>query len=371
MKSMKRLALLLGRCGLVVLALALSFLLFWPTPGAPVAWRAPPAPSLEAGPYARNERLKAVRRFAKGVGYGPESLAIEPSSGDLLTGYLNGDVVRIGRDGRHPEIIGNTGGRPLGLAVCPDGSILIADALKGLVRIRAKGAPAEVLAQEANGAAFRFTDNIATDSRCRYAYFTDASSKWGYGHDREDIVEHGGHGRLIRYELSTGKLTLIKDGLNFANGVVVGPDESFVLLNETGSYRTLRIWVNQDRFGKTEVFADNMPGFPDNVSFNGKDRVWVALPVPRNVLLDFLAGFPNLRKMILRLMEIVDLPSERRAMAMAYDLDGRLAANLQYEGEGVYSYITQVTEIDGALYFGSLYQDSLAVLPHWQAYEDN
>lgn len=58
-------------------------------------------------------------------------------------------------------------------------------------------------------------------------------------------------------------------------------------------------------------------------------------------------------------------------MAMAYDLDGRLAANLQYEGEGVYSYITQVTEIDGALYFGALYQDSLAVLPHWQANEDN
>jgi hypothetical protein len=52
---------------------------------------------------------------------------------------------------------------------------------------------------------------------------------------------------------------------------------------------------------------------------------------------------------------------------VAYDLDGNLVANLQYEGEGAYSYITQVTELDGDLYFGSLYQDSLAVLPHWQS----
>ncbi len=352
--------------GLFILGVALAYFLFWPTKGKPVDWKAPKAPSLESGPYAGNDRLKAVRRIAKGVGYGPESLAIEPSSGDLLTGYANGTVVRISRDGKRSEIFGTTGGRPLGLAICPDGSILVADAIKGLVRIAAKGAPAEVLATQANGVAFGLVDNIAADAQCRYAYFTDASSKWGYGHDREDIVEHGGHGRLLRYELSTGKITLIMGGINFANGVALGPDEKYLLLNETGSYRTLRIYVSQEQFGVTGLFADNMPGFPDNVSFNGKDRVWVALPVPRNRALDFLADSPFIRTIILRLMAIVDLPIRRRAMAMAYDLDGRLVANLQYEGEGAYYFITQVTEIDGDLYFGSLYQDSLGVLTHWQ-----
>lgn len=353
--------------GLLILGIVLSFLLFWPTQGRPVAWKAPKAPSLETGPYAANDRLKAIRRIAKGAGYGPEALAIEPSSGDLLTGFANGAVVRISRDGQRSEIFGNTGGRPLGLAICPDGSVLVADAKKGLVRIRAKGAPAEVLATEADGVAFGFVDNIAADSQCRYAYFTDASSKWGYGHDREDIVEHGGHGRLLRYELATGKITLIMAGFNFANGVVLGPDENYVLLNESGAYRTLRIFVSQERFGDMGLFADNMPGLPDNISFNGKDRVWVALPVPRSAVLDFLADAPLLRTMILRVMSIVALPLPHRAMAMAYDLDGHLVANLQYDGEGAYSYITQVTELDGDLYFGSLYQDSLAVLPHWQS----
>jgi sugar lactone lactonase YvrE len=361
---MRRLSIVTGLC---ILGIALAYFLFWPTKGNPEAWKAPKAPSLETGPYAGNERLKPIKRIAKGVGYGPESLAIDPSSGDLLTGYANGTVVRISRDGKRSEIFGTTGGRPLGLAICPDRSVLVADALKGLVRIRAKGAPAEVLATGANGVTFGFVDNIAADAQCRYAYFTDASSKWGYGHDREDIVEHGGHGRLLRYELSTGKITLIMAGINFANGVVLGPDEKYVLLNESGAYRTLRIYVSQDRFGDTGLFADNMPGLPDNISFNGKDRVWVALPVPRNALLDFLSDSPFLRTIILRVMAIVDLPIRHRAMAMAYDLDGNLVANLQYEGEGAYSYITQVTELDGDLYFGSLYQDSLAVLPHWQS----
>jgi sugar lactone lactonase YvrE len=353
--------------GLFILGVILSYFLFWPTKGRPVDWKAPKAPWLETGPYAGNDRLKAIRRIATGVGYGPDSLAIEPSSGDLLTGYANGTVVRTSRDGRRSEIFGNTGGRPLGLAVCPDGSILVADALKGLVRIAAKGAPAEVLATEANGVAFGLVNNITADAQCRYAYFTDASSRWGPGHEREDIVEHGGHGRLLRYELSTGKITLIMAGINFANGVVLGPDEKYVLLNESGSYRTLRIFVSQDRFGDTGLFADNMPGFPDNVSFNGKDRVWVALPVPRYRLLDFLSDSPFLRTIILRVMAIVHLPIKHRAMAMAYDLDGHLVANLQYEGEGAYYYITQVTEVDGDLYFGSLYQDSLGVLPNWQS----
>jgi sugar lactone lactonase YvrE len=361
---MRRLSIVAGLC---ILAIALSYLLFWPTKGRPVDWKAPKAPSLETGPYAGNERLKAIRRIATGVGYGPASLAIEPSSGDLLTGYANGSVVRISRDGERSEIFGNTGGRPLGLAVCPDGSVLVADAKKGLVRIRAKGAPAEVLATQADGVAFGFVANVAADAQCRYAYFTDASSKWGYGHDREDIVEHGGHGRLLRYELSTGEITLIMAGFNFANGVVLGPDETYVLLNESGSYRTLRVFVSQDRFGDMGLFADNMPGFPDGLSFKGKDRVWVALPVPRNRLLDFLSNSPFLRTIILRVMAIVELPIPHRAMAMAYDLDGHLVANLQYDGDGAYSYITQVIEVDGDLYFGSRSQNSLGVLPHWQA----
>jgi len=352
--------------GLCLFGVFLSYLLFMPTPGKPVAWKAPNAPSFESGPYASNERLKMTRRIATGIGYGPEALVIEPSTGDFLTGFADGAVARVGRDGQRSEILRKTGGRPLGLAICPDGSVLVADAIKGLVRIRSKDAPAEVLATEANGVPFKFVDSVVVDAGGRYAYFTDSSSKWSYGHYNEDIIEHGGYGRLFRYELANGKITLIKDGINFANGVILGPNEAYLLVNESGSYRTLRVWLSQTRFGQTEVFADNLPGFPDNISFNGKDRVWIALPAPRDGILDALSGSPFARKIILRLLPVLEFPVKHRAMAMAYDLDGHLVANLQYKGEGAYDFITQITEVDGDLYFGSLLQNSLATLPKWQ-----
>ncbi|MCI0600943.1 MAG: SMP-30/gluconolactonase/LRE family protein [Beijerinckiaceae bacterium] len=346
---------------------AIMALLFWPIPAKPMAWKASAAPSLESGPYAGNERLKAIRRIATGIGHGPEAIVIDPLTGDLLTGVENGAVVRVSRDGRRSEIFGWTGGRPLGLAICPDGSVLIADGIKGLVRIRSKGAPAEVLATKAESGAFKFVDNVAVDAAGRHAYFTDATSKWGYRHDREDMVEHGGHGRVFRYDLASREITLLKDGLNFANGVALGPEGAYLLVNESGLYRTWRIWLSQDRFGQAEVFADNLPGFPDNISFNGKDRFWIALPVPRRWILDYLSDSPFVRKIIMRLMAVVNLPEKhRRAMAMAYDLDGRLVANLQYEGDDAYGYITQVTEAGGDLYIGSLFQDSMGHLPDWQ-----
>jgi sugar lactone lactonase YvrE len=351
---------------LCALGVSLLYLCLWPTPGEPLAWAAPHPPSLETGPFAGNERLKGIQRIATGIGYGPESIAIEPSTGNLLTGVADGSVVRLNRDGRRSEIFGKTGGRPLGLAICPDGSVLVADALKGLLRIRSKDAPAEVLATEAQGVPFGFVDNVTVDEMGRYVYFTDASSKWGYGRDREDIVEHGGHGRLLRYDLDTGSITLIKDGLNFANGVILGPGEKYLLIDESGSYRTLRVWLTEGRLGQTEVFVDNLPGYPDNISYNGKDLVWIALPAPRSRLIDYLSGSPFARKIILRLLAIVDLPIQRRAMAMAFDLNGHLVANLQYQGAGVYDYITQVTEVNGDLYFGSLRQYSIAYLPNWQ-----
>jgi hypothetical protein len=49
-----------------------------------------------------------------------------------------------------------------------------------------------------------------------------------------DINEHGGHGRLLVYDPQTGETTTLLDGLNFANGVAVGHDQSYILVNETG-----------------------------------------------------------------------------------------------------------------------------------------
>jgi sugar lactone lactonase YvrE len=219
-----------------------------------------------------------------------------------------------------------------------------------------------VLATEAEGLRLGFTDDVAVDASGKHAYFSDASSKWDWAHYMDDIVEHGGHGRLLRYDFDTGQTSVLVRGMQFANGLTLGPDEAYVLVNETGSYRVRRYWLKGEKAGTEDVFLDNLPGFPDNITFNGRDRFWVAIFGPRDPLLDANAGHVFVRKVVSRVLPVLP-PLTHRVMALAFDPQGKLVASLQDDGREAYSPLTCVREAGPWLYFGSLKQDSFGRMP--------
>lgn len=342
---------------LAVAALITAWLLLAPTRVMPVSWNAPPAPSLRNGPYAVNDRLKDIERIARVGAIGPETVAID-TSGRIYTGFLDGRVASFAADGSDYHLIVNTGGRPLGVAVHPDGSLIVADAFKGLLRVQMNGS-VEVLSTTADGLPFAFTDYVALDHDGHFAYFSDASSKWHFGQDQLAMIEHGGDGRLLRYDFATHQTQVLLKDLQFANGVALDPDENFVLVNETGAYRITRYWLKGDKAGSHDLFVDNLPGFPDNLTCNGRDRFWVAIPVPRDPLLDSISAQPFLRTVVARIVAVLPLPMPHHGMALGFDLQGKLVANLHYAGPGAYSRITHVVEDGQWLYFGSLTEDSI------------
>ncbi len=64
----------------------------------------------------------------------PEDVLIEPD-GSLLTGVMDGRILRVAaKDGDVTEVT-NTGGRPLGLELMPDGRLLVCDSKKGLLAV--------------------------------------------------------------------------------------------------------------------------------------------------------------------------------------------------------------------------------------------
>ncbi len=344
---------------LIFVIAVLAFLLFAPTAVDPIAWTAPKPPSLRDGSYAHNERLQSVQRIAAIGVHGPESVAVD-GAGNLYSGYADGSIVRFDADGAHAQHVANTGGRPLGIALMPDGSgLVVADAFKGLLRIDTQG-KMTTLTAAIDGQHFGFPDDVAVDAQGRYAYFSDASSKWSYGKDQLDLIDHGGFGRLLRYEFATGATTTLLRALQFANGVTLGPDDAYVLVTETGAYRVTRYWLKGDKAGTSDIFIDNLPCFPDNIRFNGRDRFWVALVAPRSPLLEIFDRTPFARKMLARFVAVMSPPIESISMAAAYDRSGKLVANLQYTGPDAYRFITQVTEAGPWLYLSSWRQDSLA-----------
>ncbi len=84
---------------------------------------------------------------------------------------------------------------------------------------------------------------------------------------------------------ATGKVDVLMTGLGFANGVALGSDDSFVLVNETFMFLTLlRYWLKGPKAGSHDVFVAGLPGFPDNIHLDESDNsFWIgifSLPPP-------------------------------------------------------------------------------------------
>ncbi len=333
-----------------LLVVLIGYLCFWPIAVDPQAWEPSPDPGL-VGPYAVNDALAAVKRHGQGAGQGPEDVAID-SRGRVTVGFIDGRIVRFGLKGEVEELA-NTGGRPLGLDFAPNGDLIIADGYKGLLALNANN-QLRVLTTEADGLPFAFTDDVdvADDGSI---YFSDASSKHGPAtHGMADAIEHGAYGRLLRYEPSTGKTEVLMDGLYFANGVAVGPNERYVLVNETMSYRVQRYWLKGPRAGSAEIFIEGLPGFPDGISSNGRGNFWLAIFAPRNPLLDKTAGLPFLRAMMERLPAFMKPTTVPHAIVLGLNESGEVIHNLQDASESAYAPVTSVEEAAGWLYLGSL-----------------
>jgi sugar lactone lactonase YvrE len=345
-----------------------AYLLAWPVPITPVAWKAPADPGF-TGPFAVNRRLSGLQRLPLGSFTGPEDVAID-AAGNIYVGTHQGRILKLpaGQASFTPWV--DTGGRPLGLAFDARGQLVVADAYRGLLSVAPDGKISE-LATASGGTPIRFADDVAVAADGKI-YFSDASVKFGareHGVEEAsilDLLEHGGHGRVLVYDPATRAARAVLDGLNFANGVTLSPDQSFLLVAETGSYRVVRLWLKGPRQGWAEPFAEELPGLPDNLSTGQDGRFWVALVAPRDGLLDRLSSYPFLRRVVPRLPAPVRPGPRRYGHIIALDASGKVVASLQ-DPAGEYPLNTSVLETPDYLYLGSLVAPSLARLARQQA----
>ncbi|MFP3898041.1 MAG: SMP-30/gluconolactonase/LRE family protein [Dehalococcoidia bacterium] len=344
-----------------VVALLVLYLLLWPVPIEPVGWTPPDNPGL-TGEYEANNLLAGAELYPLAGGHGPEDTAVGPD-GLVYTGLADGSIVRFSPGtGGEPETIVGTGGRPLGLAFHND-RLYIADAFVGLLYIdgatAASGHRVEVAADEVDGAKMLFVDDVAVASNGT-VWFTDASMRFDQHNYVTDITESWPSGRLLSWDAVSGQTTVHVEELAFANGVALGPGEAYVLVNESMRYRIRPYWLTGEKAGQTDVFIDNLPGFPDNLSYNGEDLFWVALVYPRDRTIDSLMPRPFLRKMIMRLPAALRVSEpDPLALVIALDHDGNVVHNLQ-DHTGHHHTVTSVNEADGYLWLGSLIQPHVA-----------
>lgn len=339
-----------------LLTLLLAYLLLWPVPFEPVAGPVRDANPAGTGIFAKNNALAAAQLVE--TGHGPEGIAFD-RAGRLYTGLHNGDILRQQPDGGF-KVLTNTGGRPLGLNFDTAGNLIIADAVKGLIGMAPDGTLSP-LATDFDGKRMLFVDDLAIASDGKI-YFSDASARYGYGYDMMELFERRPSGRLMVYDPKTQELDLLLDNLYFANGVAMSADEDFVLVNETYEHRIMRYWLKGPKAGTADVFADNLPGYIDNITEGPDGSFWLAVVAARTDALDDLVAAPFTRKIVYRVMQATGFnPAEKHSYAVKLSPEGVPLVSLEDDSGHVYM-MTSVLQYGDKLYLGSLLMDSFGVI---------
>ena len=341
---------------LLFLILILLIFMYSKSPINPIIWEPSLNPGL-TGNFSVNTKLEPINQILKGVGIGGEDIAKGPD-GYFYTGYRDGRILRFNLKGKY-DIYANTNGKPLGIDFDHAGNLIVADAERGLLSID-QDKNITVLTDNVNGKKMLFVDDldIASDGTI---WFSDATELYTYNNSIYSLLENRATGRLLSYSPLTNDTKVHLNGLHFANGVALGPEEEYVLVNETGGAKIKRLWLKGDNKNKVDYFIDALPGFPDNISFNGIDTFWVALPAIRQPVIDALADKPFIRKLIGGLPAQLLTPKNSNGLILGLNLSGEVIHNFQDKQSPIVT-LTSVNQWEKTLLIGSLNSDFIATL---------
>ncbi|KAG5679180.1 hypothetical protein PVAND_008769 [Polypedilum vanderplanki] len=359
-----------------------------------------PAKEVESNNYLANPEI-----LLKGKIQGPEHIL--EKNGKMYTSLSNGQVVEI--DGDKIEVLNQFGkycsegetythcGRPLGLAfdTLKEDTLIVMDSSTGIfeLNIKTKKIKYIVLSNDFIGKENPRQSklfNSVTVAKNGDLYYTESTSDVEIDKVFLSFLLNP-CGRLVHVERKTKKATVLIDRLFFANGIVLSPDEDFLILSELGSGRILRYYLTEKKAGLIDTFIDELPGTPDNLSAD-KNGIWVALPMTTTPLkmmfFQNLAPYPTIRKFFARTIHLADsffmnaykysslgffktlslkvnsfttypFLFPNRASILRLDWDGKIVA-AYHADDG--SFYTHVMEKDGKLYLGSFVHDYIAVV---------
>ncbi|KAF8043740.1 hypothetical protein BT93_A1916 [Corymbia citriodora subsp. variegata] len=317
--------------------------------------------------------------------HGPESLAFDPSGGGPYTGVADGRVLKWEGDERGwvdfaftssqrkecirpfaPELE-HVCGRPLGLRFDKKtGDLYIADAYFGLMVVGPEGGLATLVANEAEGEPFRFTNDLDIDESEDVIYFTDSSTTFRRRQFMNAFISGVNTGRVMKYDKSSKELKVLLQGLAFPNGVALSEGGLFLLVAESSAGRILRLWLKGPNAGKLDIFAD-LPGYPDNIRRNSRGEFWVALHAKKGPVLRFLLSNSRNGNFAIRLpislqrLHSVLVGGKADATAVKLGKEGEVLEVVEDKEGKTVQFISEVEERDSKLWIASVMRPFIAI----------
>ncbi|MFH4977617.1 hypothetical protein AB6A40_004326 [Gnathostoma spinigerum] len=369
--------LLCWAAALVLISIVFFAIVAYPSKDKVAKYELPSRPSLK-GPLAVNQKLKQAERLLQGSLIGPESLLVEGNK--IYTGTQDGRILeivdgKIERTLRLKEVKDGITcgtydtepicGRPLGIRRLNENELVIADAYLGIFILNFDMMTSKQIVEGGKmvaGAPLKFLNDIEVLGP-NYVVFSHSSTRWDRRDFMKEILQGVPTGRVLSVDPSTGALRVLIEKLSFANGIQLSPDRLSLLVAETGMARIWRYHLGGPKAGKLEIFANNLPGLPDNIRLSSKGTFWVGMADVRRhgqfALLDFMSDKLYLRDVLLKITpnfaysKLFPLFKARHALLIELNANGEIISSMHDLMGEVITDISQVTESNGYLYLGS------------------
>lgn len=337
---------------LLALLVLLGGFLLLPAPIQAVAWQTPQAPSW-TGVWTVNHALSQAQ-VVTNQPENPEFITFD-AQGRLYTGDTDGTIYQVSfapdRTPAHTQVYARTGGSVGGLKFDAQGNLIVADLKRGLLSVSQEGQVTVLTNHVGNTPIYLANElDIARDGMI---YFSDCSS---YGRvSFREVLENRPTGRLLRYDPRTRTTSVVLPDLSFANGVALSAQGDFVLVVETYRYQVRRYWLSGPKAGTSDLFAQNLPGFPDNITRDDQGHFWVALFTTRVDLVDQLHRSPFLAEQLAKLPEAMlnaSAAPAKHGLVFQLDQNGVVMQSLHDTTGRVFG-VTTAQPHDGYLYLGT------------------
>nr|CAB3226769.1 adipocyte plasma membrane-associated protein [Phallusia mammillata] len=329
------------------------------------------------GKFSLNDKLTKGKRIL-GLN-GPECI-VEDNEKRLYTGLSDGRIVRILPqngvigEGRietvatgviHGVSMATTEiahGRPLGMRI-QDDTLYVIDAIYGFYKVDLQTKQLTVLVSpNATNPPLGFPDDLVISKDGTLVYFTDATIQFPYTRLIYEGFEGKCSGRLFRYNMETTKVDLVVEGLCFANGVQLTPDERTIIVAESTRFR-LR-WVDTKTWKTKKVLA--LPAMPDNIRMTRHETYLVATANVPTWTVKIMSMFPILRRIVTGLVSprgLFGFFNQVHNIAIEISKDGEII-NCWHDVSGNLTFsLTHIQELsDGRYALGSFIAQFMCLL---------
>ena len=340
--------------------------LMWPSPINAVYWDEPEPPTL-TGALAPRPALDDARITQLGTAGTARSFVVT-EDGTVFYGTATGEVRRRHYSSGADAVLANFGNAPVADIDWINETRLGVTTPNGLYAVSTVNGESQRISAGVPGHPFGFAHDLAVAPDGRI-YFTDSStqnhtSERGQNHHL-DMLENRPHGALYVWDPRTFRTRLAADRLYFPSGIAVASDYQSVYISERFRFRILRHWIEGPQAGDTEVFASNLPGFPDGLAADGQGRLFIAMPARRSQSLRTIRRNPWLARIVARLPGWLQPPTSRSDtfIAVLDEASGDVIATLDETGQRTCQVSNLTISNSQDLWFGSADCGYMAQLP--------